>query len=126
MYNLIDGIARIKNAFERGKLEVEIKNSKFVREILDCLTKEGYIRGYYVKGWSIIVLLKYKENKSVIHKLKVVSKPSLKKYLSFKKLKQSYLKGEYYLVSSSEGIFLNKECSYKEKGPGGLVLLEIN
>ncbi len=126
MYNLVDTIARIKNAYKRGKLEVEVKNSSFIRGVLDCLIKEGYIRGYYKRGWLLIVLLKYKENKSVINKLKMISKPSLKVYLSFNKLKQSYFKGEYFVVSSSEGIFLNKECSYKEEGPGGLVLFEIN
>lgn len=126
MFNLIDLIGRIKNAISRGKLEVEVKNSKFIRLVLDCLIKEGYIRGYYKKERELIVLLKYKEQKSVIEKLKIISKPSKKVYYSYKQLKKSYWKGENYIVSSSKGIFMNKECIYKEQGEGGIVLIEIN
>ena len=123
---LADTITRLRNGYLRNKLEVEVKNSKFIMEVLDCLMKEGYIRGYYKKGWNLVVLLKYKENKSVINKLKIISKPNMKIYSSFKELKKSFFKGEFYVVSSSKGVYLNRECSYKNAGVGGLILFEIN
>lgn len=89
---LADTITRLRNGYLRNKLEVEVKNSKFIMEVLDCLMKEGYIRGYYKKGWNIVVLLKYKENKSVINKLKIISKPNMKIYSSFIELKKVFLK----------------------------------
>lgn len=126
MVVLGDTVARIKNALSRNKLEVEVVNSKFIRKVLDCLIKEGYIRGYYVKGFNIVVYLKYIENKSVINKINLVSKSSLRVISTFKSLKRSAYKGEYFVISNGKGVYLNKEYCYKDKGDGGLILIEIN
>lgn len=45
-------------------------------QILNCLQKHGYIRGFTVEGNRLNILLKHYQGAPVIRNIRVVSKPS--------------------------------------------------
>ena len=58
MYSLGSLVSSIKNGFKASKLKIVVKNSKFIVSILDLLLYEGYISGYTIDKYLIIVFLK--------------------------------------------------------------------
>jgi len=126
MIRLCDMVARIKNGHSRSRLEVEVLGSKFCEEVLECLTVEGYIRGYsrLPKG-KLKVFLKYKEGKSVIQKMSMVSRPGCRVYYSAKQLRNCFYKNEFILFSSSKGVFMNKALLLTQLNSGGEPLISI-
>lgn len=126
MVRLMDGLTRIRNGMKCGKLEVVIGGSRFIRNVLECLLREGYIRGYVEEGKLLRVYLKYYGSQSVITEIKFVSKPSLRVYKSYSDLRREALKGKFYVVTSSRGIFLTRSAALVPFGVGGEVLFLIS
>ena len=54
-----DMITRIRNAGTRRYISVMVINTKYCQSILDCLTEEGFIRGYTIQGKELKVHIKY-------------------------------------------------------------------
>lgn len=126
MVRLCDMVARIKNAHSRRRLEVVVLGSKFCEEVLECLTLEGYIRGYSrILGGQLKVFLKYKDNKAVIEHLSMLSRPGCRMYFSAQDLRNSFYRNEYIIFSSSQGIFLNKALVLTELNIGGEALIKV-
>lgn len=121
-----DLLTRIRNGSQWGKLEIKVFKSNFICNILECLYREGYIRGYVFRGDDVYVLLKYKDQSSAIKEIMWVSKPSCRVYWSMQVLKDKFSKGQTYIYSSSCGIFSNREYFYDiGLKNGGEVLFKI-
>lgn len=120
-----DFIIRIQNGSIRRKLSVKVKNSKYICNILNCLTKQGFIRGYKLDNYDIEVLLKYKDDRSVINKLIRISKSSNRIYYSYSELQENFLKNELLVLSTNKGIFTDKEIIGNQLNLGGEVLFKI-
>ena len=66
-------ISIIKVGYSARQLQVVVQNSKICVNVLSTLYKLGYIRGFVVKDKkSVVVLLKYISNKSVIRNISVI------------------------------------------------------
>lgn len=84
---IADLLTRIRNAQCSGLRFVEVPFSKIKKSLLDVLTIEGYIEGYYVENKSssicfFVVFLKYFKNKPVVKKIRRLSKLSVRVYRS--------------------------------------------
>jgi small subunit ribosomal protein S8 len=120
-----DTIARINNALIKKKKTVKILNNKNIINILTILVKNGYFYGYYFmeNNKYILIFLKYKSNKSVIQKIKRVSKPGNQKYISlYSLIKLENIFGLFFL-STSKGILSNYEAIINQIG--GEIIFEI-
>jgi len=123
-----DSIIRVKNGLERGFERVKVPYSSFDMNILELLTKEGYIGTVSRKGRGvrriIDIKLKYdSEGEPAIRGVKFVSRPSRRLYSGYRKTKTSRQGSGHYILSTPEGILTDKEA--RKKKVGGQVLFEI-
>ncbi len=123
-----DTLIRIKNSSARGKERVKLPYSKFDMEILDVLSRAGYLESIARKGRGakriLEVKLKYKEGglPSILG-IKFVSRPSRRIYTGYRDIKKSRQGYGNYVLSTSQGIMIEKEA--RKKKVGGQILFEI-
>lgn len=124
---IADMLTRIRNAALSKKKVVVLPYSKIKLEILNILKRENYINDYYIRKENpneINVELKYNESgKSIINSLKRISKPSRRIYVDKDNIPVVLNNLGIAIISTSQGIFTNKEA--KEKKIGGEFLCEI-
>ena len=89
-YYLSELVSCIKVGYNLKKLFVYVKFNLKLLRILNLLYKDGFIRGFFILKRNnvkyIKIYLKYDfNNKSVINIFRLVSKPSCRKYYTYKK-----------------------------------------
>jgi small subunit ribosomal protein S8 len=124
---LNDSIIRIKNGYNSKKPFIVLNKSNLCISVLKILRNEGYIRGFKVADNSIIVMLKYFQNNSVIKNITFYSPLNPKNNISFLQLKQLDKKRTNGLIlnilSTSSGILSDYSCL--DNKLGGKLLLMI-
>ena len=125
---IADMLARIRNAIMVKKEFVIVNYSKLCENIVKILKEEGFIKNYKTnfdgnKG-SITIYLKYNEEKEpVIHEIKRISKPGLRKYIKSKNIRPYKSGIGVRILSTNQGVITDKEA--KERKVGGEILCEI-
>ena len=131
---IADMLTRIRNAFLVNKQELVVPMSKIKYEIAKILKREGFIsdveifkaQGLKKNGVfdEIKIVLKYKKNgKSVITKLKRISKPGLRVYANKDKLPKVLNNMGIAIISTSKGLMTNKEA--RKQNLGGEIICEV-
>ena len=119
-----DGFTIIRNAAKAKKIETIIPHSKSLLKICGILKNEGYIENFkeidLEKFKAIKVYLKYINKKSAFTTIKRVSKPSRRVYRKKTNLPYALQGYGITIISSSEGIFADKET--RDKGVGGEII----
>lgn len=135
-YLVSDSLIRIQNGLSTKLSKVDLKYSKYIINILKVLYKEGYILGYNVKkdlknvkNNSIEVLLRYDINQDpVIYKIKLLSKPGYRQYVSVRKLislRKKYINlNNMYILSTPLGVLSDVEAI--QLNVGGELICKIN
>ena len=123
-----DTLIRIKNSLARGKERVKIPYSRFDLEILDALSKAGYLESATRKGRGvrriIEVKLKYDDGGAPsIAGIKFVSRPSRRLFSGYREIKRSHQGYGNFFISTPGGVVTDVEA--KKKKVGGQVLFEI-
>ena len=124
---IADLLIRIKNAQKVGQLVVKIPFSRIKFDLAKILEKEGFILSVAKSGSgvdeTILTTLKYEQGMPMIHEMKKISKPGLRVYRGYDKLRS--LKGGYGItvISTSRGLMTAKEA--KKQKTGGEVLCEV-
>nr|YP_010394061.1 ribosomal protein S8 [Peronospora belbahrii]DAZ88069.1 TPA_asm: ribosomal protein S8 [Peronospora belbahrii] len=114
--------SKIKNGYLAKKSKIIEHNSKQNMNILNILTKEGFIKSYKLNSKNQLdVYLKYKNNKPVIKELKRLSKPGKRLYITNKNLYKR--KTGLYLISTSMGILTDLQA--KKLNVGGELICKI-
>jgi len=126
---IADMLTRIRNANRIYHDSVMIRYSKIVEEMLKKMKQEGFIKDYARveenKHSTLLVHLKYgSDGEKVIRTLKRVSRPGLRIYQPVEKIKKVIGGLGISLVSTSKGIFTDKECHQNKIG--GEVLCTIS
>ena len=80
-----DMFSRIRNGQMRSLNSIQMPSSKFRKNILEILKKEGYIRDYFIEKTennkiNLNISLKYYEGYPVIKEIKRISKPGRRVY----------------------------------------------
>ena len=124
----IDLIVRLKNASLANRKEVELPYSKINKEVAKVLQKEGMLEEVKEekKGnkKNLIATLKILKRKPVLTGARIISKPSLRQYVSQSRIWEIEKKGKHTVIlSTSKGVMTGKEA--KKQKIGGEVLLEI-
>jgi len=124
-----DMLTRIRNANMVKHQIVQIPATKMSLAIATILKEEGFItdfEDYQENKLSYLLLsLKYmgKSRKSVINKIKRISKPGLRVYANSKELPKVLDNLGIAILSTSKGVMTNLKA--KELGIGGEVLCYI-
>ncbi|MFA5827880.1 MAG: 30S ribosomal protein S8 [Candidatus Shapirobacteria bacterium] len=123
----IDFLIRIKNGYKAGRKTITGPASKYCVAIADLLKKHGLISGYSVSDDAkkiITINLAYNNNEPAISDVKIHSRPGRRVYEKSISLPWGKGKQSLFIISTSSGVFSQKEA--KSKGLGGEILAEIN
>lgn len=119
-----DAFTIIRNAARAKQEETYIPYSNILIDICKILKSEGYLNNFKevdLENFKKIKLyLKYEGKKSAINQIKKVSKPGRREYIKARDISSSLQGYGITLISTSRGIFTDKEA--KEKGIGGEVI----
>ncbi len=123
-----DYLARIRNAQKADHRHVDIPSSKVKRAMTQILMDKGYIRRYVNVDDGhqglLRIYLKYEANgKPVIHSLRRVSKPGLRRYVNARELPRVRNGLGVAIMSTSRGVMTDKEA--RTHSIGGEVLAYI-
>ncbi len=128
---IADMLTRIRNALAARKAEVVFPYSKIKYRIAEIMKNEGYLNdieiikdGLQPGQNQIKVILKYKKpNQPAILKLKRISKPGCRLYVSKDKLPKVLNNFGIAIISTSQGLMTNIEA--RKRKLGGEVICEI-
>ena len=123
-----DMLTRIRNGQTTNKKVVDAPASRFRKNVLEVLKREGFIRNFEEKemrpGINFFEIeLKYYNGKPVISEIKRVSKPGRRVYSSIKNLQKTYNGLGISILSTPRGIMSDNEA--REANVGGEVLCTI-
>jgi len=123
-----DMLTRIRNANNAKHKHVKVPVSVIKIAIADILVREGYIANYEIIGDGIKkhmkINLKYSDkNQKVIKGLKRISKPGLRVYAGFRKIKRVFGGLGIAILSSNTGIITDREA--RRLKVGGEVLAHV-
>lgn len=128
MYTIGDFLIQLKNGYMAHKKEVIFPYAKIVVSLGEILAKEGYIKKSEViesDGRKMInVELLYKNKRPALKDVKLVSKPSVHRYVTKTKIKRFAGNFGISVVSTSRGVMTGKEAL--QQGVGGELLCEIS
>lgn len=128
---IADMLTRIRNGYLVNKKQVSLPYSKVKEKIAQVLVKEGYLRKITTEKLKVknkehkvlVCQLKYKNDQAAIRKIIRVSKPSLRVYLSKKKLPWVLSGQGIAIISTAQGIMTNNEA--RKKGIGGEIICKV-
>ena len=123
-----DMLTRIRNGQTTNKKVVDAPASRFRKNVLEVLKREGFIRNYEEKeakpGINFFQIeLKYYNGKPVITEIKRVSKPGRRVYSSIKNLQKTYNGLGVSILSTPRGVMSDNEA--REANVGGEILCTI-
>lgn len=113
--------SKLQNGFLSNKNKIIFSyQSKFLFNFLNILIQEGYIYGYKKIGSSIIVYLKYNNNKPTIQKIKAYPKNTFKKIVNLNEFKNSVY---IYILTTPQGLLSHRNAI--KLNTGGSLLCKI-
>ncbi len=123
-----DMLTRIRNGQTTNKKVVDTPASRFRKNVLEVLKREGFIRNFEEKEMKpginfFEIELKYYNGKPVITEIKRVSKPGRRVYSSIKNLQKTYNGLGISILSTPRGVMSDNEA--REANVGGEVLCTI-
>lgn len=127
-YTFADIVIRIKNATLARRKKVEFFYTKFTQQLGDLLVKEGFLKNLKQEerdGKKVLLAeLSQDRRSAVFTDVKIISKPSLRVYISALKLKEMQRKSLGLIIVSTSGGLMNGKEAIK-KSLGGELLCEI-
>ena len=123
-----DMLTRIRNGQTTNKKVVDAPASRFRKNVLEVLKREGFIRNFEEKEMKpginfFEIELKYYNGKPVITEIKRISKPGRRVYSSIKNLQKTYNGLGISILSTPRGVMSDNEA--REANVGGEVLCTI-
>lgn len=127
-HKVSDFVIRIKNAVLARRKKFSVPSSNLIKIIALTLAKAGFldsVKENNIDDKKVLeITLKYYKRIPSLTDVKIISKPSLRIYVTAKSLPEVYRRGKYTLVlSTSNGVMTGKEA-YKKK-IGGELLFKI-
>jgi len=111
---------QIINAQKIGANAIICVHSKKLDQILNILTEEGFIRGFFKKkagsSSKCCVLLKYVNDRGAIKNVSSMSRPSLKFFAKHGWLAKPLNGAGILIISTREGIVANEQAFFQKVG----------
>ncbi len=111
---IADYLTRVRNAIKAEKRTVDIPLSKFKLNITEVLSNAKFIDEYKtieVDGKKFIqIKLKYSDGAPVIGGLRRISRPGIRRYVSYEKLPRVRNGLGIAIISTSKGLMTDKQA----------------
>lgn len=123
-YPVGDYLIRVKNAARAGRRETIVDNTKFIQKVAETLKKMQVLESIEIKDGKLISNLNYHKKEPMLIDLKLVSKPGLRKYVTYEDMGTRKRRNSTELVlSTSQGVMSSSEAGKKRLG--GEVIAEV-
>jgi small subunit ribosomal protein S8 len=125
---IADYLTRVRNGLHAKKKYVDVPASNIKRKISRILLDQGYIKKYIIledgKQGLIRIWLGYDElGNPVLHSIKRVSKPGVRRYVSVDQLPRVKNNLGISILTTPKGIITAREA--KRQNVGGEVLCQV-
>jgi small subunit ribosomal protein S8 len=125
---IADMLTRIRNGNRAGHRRVDMPVSKFKIEIARILTENHFVHGYKVlddgRHGVLRVYLKYTEDdRPVIHALRRVSRPGLRRYVGAEGMPKVRSGMGIAILSTSKGVMTDRDA--RRECIGGEVIATV-
>lgn len=124
-----DFLSRIRVAYLSKDLSVRLRLCKTTLQLSSVFQRQGLIQSFFIAdSRTIIFRLKYKNNRPLIHNIKIVSTPGRRLYWNCRQIalqSNKHSLGTLYILSTPAGLRTHGECLTTAVG-GGEVLLKLN
>mgnify|MGYP000933565982 CR=1 FL=1 len=121
-YSIGDFMIRLQNASMAKRKEVVLKSNKLIKAAAETLKRAGYLNEIKIEGDEIKVTLSYKKKEPVLDRVKIISKPGLRIYMTAADIAE-IRKPSILLISTSKGVLTSKEAV--KENVGGEVIAEV-
>lgn len=123
-----DLLTRIRNASSEKHADLEVPASRLKANVVRVLKEEGFISSFRLvreEGRPVIkVFLKYDDQgESVIHGIKRISRPGLRKYVGFGEIPRPLSGAGTAILSTSKGVIAGGKA--RKMKIGGEILCEV-
>jgi len=122
--SIADMFTRIRNGYKAGHESVSIPYSKIKMELAKLLEKRGYIKEVARLGKKnrkiIDIVLVYKNDKPPFEKIRRISKPSRRVYVSYSEIYPVRRGRGINILSTPKGVLTGEEAR-KQKVGGELI-----
>ncbi len=122
-----DFVIQLKNAAMARKKDIATPYSNMSRAIAKVLVKEGFLetaKEEAIDGHKkLSIRLRYQSRKPAITDVLLISKPSLRKYVTSSEIGRIQGKAAVAVISTSMGVISGREAV--KKGVGGELLFKI-
>ncbi len=120
MKTVIKCLNEMINGQKIGANSVICSYSKTLEQVLNILTNEGFIRGFFKEKIGtyekLYILLKYIDDEPAIKNVVFSSRPGFKSFQKWKDLNKSMNGVGILVMSTNKGIITNEEAFYKKVG----------
>lgn len=121
-YSIGDFMIRLQNASMAKRKEVVLKSNKLIKAAAETLKRAGYLNEIKIEGDEIKVTLSYKKKEPVLDRVKIISKPGLRIYMTAADIAE-IRKPSILLISTPKGVLTSKEAV--KENVGGEVIAEV-
>ncbi len=122
-----DFLTIVRNGVRASKRFVVAPYSNMKQAVAQILKDEGFINDFAVdelNGFKVLkISLRYYQGKAVIHELKRISRPGLRKYAGFREIEPVISGLGVAIVSTSQGIMTDKTA--RQKSLGGEIVCTV-
>jgi len=120
METIIKSLNQVINGQKIGANAIVCSHSKTLEQVLNTLTDEGFIRGFFKEKMGsykkCYILLKYVDDKPAIKDIVFISRPGFKSFIKWKDLSKSVNGVGTLIMSTNKGVITNEEAFYKKVG----------
>ena len=122
-------INKLKKSVQQTESFTICKKDTVTCQVLDILWSYGFILGYKnlkqknLSQNKLQIFLKFWGSKSILHNLKLISKPQKRVFIRWQHLIRVYSRHELLILSTTRGVLSHHDCI--KLGLGGEVLCVI-
>jgi small subunit ribosomal protein S8 len=120
---LSDLVSRIKNGYMAQAPEVIANWSRVGEEIVNVLTKAGYVDGVERAEKVMVIKMKYKDDKPAITNIVRVSKPGSRTYVGYREMPRVWGGIGVHILSTPKGIMTDRQA--KKTKVGGELICKV-
>jgi small subunit ribosomal protein S8 len=114
--NLIILISRLKSASKSKNGMLIVPRTSYNKKVLTCLYTKGYVVSFFLSDDRLHFKVLLKPEMSFFNNLRIVSVPSRRVFLRYEDLVKKYRPYDFFIISSSKGIFLGDEVFFSKVG----------
>lgn len=122
---IADMLTRIRNGYRAGRKTITVPYSKLKHQLADIIVANDYlaVATHDAQARMLQLQLRYNDKKSAVEHIQRISKPGLRKYVSYKTIPQVLGGRGMVVLSTPHGLLTGDQA--KKQNTGGEILCEI-